>query len=200
MGNDETSAAKGETNVNIDQGEGDDIAVICCTIFCFHGDTKVYLLENKKVISKSISEIKKGDIVFTFNEAELTQTKIKNNIKNEGSFNFYEIKCKNEKSEIKIICLTWNHTMIVYDKSKREIKFKLAKEIKVGDNFRGKNGFFEVFEINNKTMNDCYELTTEKGTVLANDILVSTIYLNNNLNKNYQKIIDSSKIRVDALN
>ena len=90
--------------------------------------------------------------------------------------------------------------MIVYDKSKREIKFKLAKEIKVGDNFRGKNGFFEVFEINNKTMNDCYELTTEKDTVLANDILVSTIYLNNNLNKNYQKIIDSVKIRVDALN
>ena len=91
--------------------------------------------------------------------------------------------------------------MIIYNKSKKEIKLKCANEVKIGDIFRTKYGFFEVFEINKKIMNDCYELAAENGTVLANDIFVTTVYLNrNHSNKNCQKIIDSAKIPIDILN
>ena len=50
-------------------------------------------------------------------------------------------------------------------------------------------------------MNDSYELRVEKGTVLANDILVSTCCLRNNENaKESHKIVDSSKIAIKIQN
>ena len=50
-------------------------------------------------------------------------------------------------------------------------------------------------------MKNSYELRVENGTVLANDILISTLYLKNYENmKEYQKIIESSKIPVEILN
>ena len=58
-----------------------------------------------------------------------------------------------------------------------------------------------VFEINKKRMNRSYELRVENGTVLANDILVSTLCSGNNENiKEYHKIIESSKIPVEIMN
>ena len=204
MGNceDENAAAvKGESNTTVNQGPGGDTAVIICNIFCFYGDTIVKVLENKKLKEKHISEIKKGELVQTYNGKELIFTKVKENIKNKGLFTFYEIKCKNENLDTKSISITWNHKMIIYNKSKKEIKLKCANEVKIGDIFRTKYGFFEVFEINKKIMNDCYELAAENGTVLANDIFVTTVYLNrNHSNKNCQKIIDSAKIPIDILN
>ena len=60
---------------------------------------------------------------------------------------------------------------------------------------------FQVYEINKKMMNKSYELRVENGTVLANDILVSTLCLRNNENvKEYQKIIEKSKIPIEKLN
>ena len=50
-------------------------------------------------------------------------------------------------------------------------------------------------------MNRSYELRVENGTVLANDILVSTLYLGRNENvKEYHKIIESLKIPVESMN
>ena len=45
-------------------------------------------------------------------------TKVK---KNEGLFEFYTIKCKDSKSNIKSISITGNHTMIVYGEKKMKI-------------------------------------------------------------------------------
>ncbi len=206
MGNDcEDEKAVGVKQENgsttINQGPGDDAALVVCSIFCFHGNTTVEVLEEKKLKKKQISEVRKGDLVLTYNGKEEILTKVKENIENKGLFLFYEIKCKDENSNIKSICVTWNHTMIIYGKSKYEITFKYASQVKLGDLFRTKYGFFEVFEINKKMMNDCYEMTVENGTVLANDILLTTIYLNrNNSNKNYRKILESAKIPIEYLN
>ena len=204
MGNcedEEATGVKQDNTTTINQGPGDDTVVIICNIFCFHGDTIVEVLEEGKLKAKRISEVKIGDYVLTYNGKEEILTRVKENIENKGLFSFYEIKCKDENSNIKSICVTWNHTMIVYEKSKYEITFKYASQLKIGDLFRTKLGFFKIFEINKKMMNDCYQMTVENGTVLANDILLTTIYLNkNNSNKIYQKVLESAKFPIQNLN
>lgn len=50
-------------------------------------------------------------------------------------------------------------------------------------------------------MNNSYEMRVENGTVLANDILVSTLYLEKNeVCKNQKKIINSFKNEYENLN
>ena len=63
------------------------------------------------------------------------------------------------------------------------------------------DGFFEVYEINREKMYGSYEIRVENGTILANDILVSTLYLDKNeMRKNNQEIWDSTKNKIEILN
>ena len=187
--------SKGETN------ETEDDHIYSCNIFCFHELTMIKVSENDKIINRQVSEIKTGDKVLTYNGGKKILTKITKIAKNKGDFEFYEFRCRNKHSNIKSITVTGNHTMIIYSKDNYEIKFKAANQVKIGDLFRTADGMFEIFEINQKRMKDSYELRVENGTVLANDILTSTLYLKNDENiKEYQKIIESSKIPVQILN
>ena len=174
---------------------------IICNIFCFHELSMINVLENDKIVQKKVSKLKNGDKVLTFDGGKKIVTKVLKIIENKGIFEFFEFKCRSKDSNIKSITVTGNHTMIIYSKKNNEIKFMRADQVKVGDVFRTTDGMFEIFEINKKNMNDSYELRVEKGTVLANDILVSTLYLRNNENiKEYQKIIESIKIPVEIMN
>lgn len=189
------------TSKTIDTGDGDDNVVVVCNIFCFHEQTMINVLENDKIIQRQVSKLKNGDKVLTFDEGKKIVTKVLKITENKGSFEFFEFKCRNKDSNIKSITVTGNHTMLIYSKKNNEIKFMPADQVKVGDIFRTTDGMFEIFEINKKNMNDSYELRVEKGTVLANDILVSTLYLRNNENiKEYQKIIESIKLPVEIMN
>ena len=193
-----SSSKSKSTTVNT--GSGDDTVVIC-NIFCFHKQTMINILENDKIIQRQVSKLKNGDEVLTFDGGKKIVTKVLKIIENKGPFEFFEFKCRNKDSIIKSITVTGNHTMIIYSKKNNKIKFMPADQVKVGDVFRTTDGMFEIFEINKKNMNDSYELRVEKGTVLANDILVSTLYLRNNENiKEYQKIIESIKIPVEIMN
>ena len=168
---------------------------------CFHELTIINVLENDKIIQRSVSKIKNGDKVLTFDGNHKILTKVLKIEENKGLFEFYEFRCKNQDSMMKNIMVTGNHTMIIYGKENDEIQFKYASQVKVGDLFRTTDGMFQVYEINKKMMNESYELRVENGTVLANDILVSTLYLRNNENvKEYQKIIEKSKIPIEKLN
>ena len=187
--------AKGETN------ETEDDHIYSCNIFCFHELTMIKVSENDKIKNRQVSEIKTGDRVLTYNGGKQILTKVTKITKNKGDFEFYEFRCRNKHSNIKSITVTGNHTMIIYNKDNYEIKFKSANQVKIGDLFRTTDGMFEIFEINQKRMKDSYEFRVENGTVLANDILTSTLYLKNDENiKEYQKIIESSKIPVQILN
>ena len=180
-----SSSKSNTTTVN-----NDNDTYVICNIFCFHEQTMINVLENDKIIQRQVSKLKNGDKVLTFDGGKKIVTKVLKIIENKGSFEFFEFKCRNKDSNIKSITVTGNHTMIIYFKKNNEIKFMPADQVKVGDVFRTTDGMFEIFEINKKNMNDSYELRVEKGTVLANDILVSTLYLRNNENvKEYQKII-----------
>ena len=186
-----------KNNSKVETGSGDDTVVIICNIFCFQELTKINVLENDKIIQRQVSQIKNGDKVLTYDGNKQILTKVLKIKENKGIFEFYEFRCKGKDSKMKKIMVTGNHTMIIYGKENDGVQFKSASQVKVGDLFRTTDGMFQVYEINRKMMDDSYELRVENGTVLANDILVSTLYLRNNENvKEYQKIIESSKIPV----
>ena len=107
------------------------------------------------------------------------------------------MKLKNGKN----ISVTGNHTMIVFDKNTKEIKFKYACELKEGDLLRTNDGLLDIMKINNEMMYNSYEISTEKGTVLANNVLVSTIYIEGNKTaKACTRLIDSVKNPIEIKN
>ena len=199
MGNDEPKQTE-KTEVIV--GQTDEFEIVLCKIFCFHVQTIINVLEkDDKIMKKQVSDIKTGDRVLTYDGGKKILTKVMKNIENKGSFVFYEFKCRNKDSNIKSVIVTGNHTMIVYSKDNNKIQFKSANQTEIGDLFRTIDGIYEIFEINKKRMNRSYELRVENGTVLANDILVSTLYLGRNENvKEYHKIIESLKIPVESMN
>ena len=162
---------------------------------CFSGNTKMIVLENNEECKKNVNEIKKGDLVLTFNGNEKIFSKVIETKLNEGIFEFYDIQLKDGKN----ISVTGNHTMIVFDNN--TIKFKYACELKVGDLLRTNDGLHEILKISNEMKYNSYKISTEKGTVLANDVLVSTIYLEGNRNtKACARLIDSAKIPIEIKN
>ena len=179
-----------------------NVVVVDCQFICFHEQTIINVLEkDDKIMKKQVSDIKTGDRVLTYDGEKKILTKVIKNIENKGSFIFYEFKCRNKDSNIKSITVTENHTMIVYSKDGKKIQLRLANQVKIGDLFRTIDGMFEIFEINKKMMNRSFNLKVESGTVLANDILVSTLCLRNNENvKENNKIIESSKISIETQN
>jgi hypothetical protein len=198
-GGNDPSAVENKTENN--GGEGDDCFCVCCKIFCFHSNTMIKLLEKDKIINKRISDIHKGDQVLTYDGKNKIISKVTKNLKNKGLFEFFTIKCKDENLNIKTITITGNHTMIIYQKIKHELAFRYANQVKIGDLFITPDGLFEVYEIKKEMMNNSYEMRVEDGTVLANDILVSTLYLENNeILKNQKKIIYSFKNECEKVN
>ena len=190
-----------QTKTDTTGGPGDDTIVVICNIFCFHSNTEVQLLEKDKITNKRISDIRKGDLVMTYDGKNKIFSKVTKNLENKGSFEFFIIKCKDKNLNIKMISVTGNHTMILYQKTKNEIAFRYANQVKIGDLFITPDGIFEVFEIKKEMMNNSYEMRVENGTVLANDILVSTLYLEKNeVCKNQKKIINSFKNEYENLN
>ena len=172
-----------------------------CGPYCFSSDTKMIILENNKRYKRNVSEIKKGDLVLTFDGKEKIFSKVTESTKNIGVFEFYEIKVKDENSNSKTIAVTGNHTMIVFGKDKNEVKFKFACELKLGDLLRTNEGLSEIYEINHEMKYDSYKILLERGTVLANDILVSTIYVEGKNNaKECKRLIDSVKIPIEIKN
>ena len=191
--------ASNQTTVN--GGPGDDEIYVVCNIFCFHPNTIIQVLEKDKLINKRISQIRRGEQVLSYEDKKQILTKVTQNKENKGLFEFFTIKCKNKNENIKMISITGNHTMILYEKLKNEILFKNANKVEIGDLFITSDGIFEVYEIKKEMMNNSYEIRVENGSVLANDILVSTLYLEiNEISKYPQKIIKSIEKNIENLN
>ena len=190
--------ASNQTTVN--GGPGDDEIYVVCNIFCFHPNTIIQVLEKDKLINKRISQIKKEEQVLSYEDKKQILTKVTLNKENKGLFEFFTIKCKNKNENIKMISITGNHTMIVYKKLKNEIIFKNANKVKIGDLFITSDGLFEVYEIKKEMMNNSYEMRVENGSVLANDILVSTLYLERNEISKYPLMEESLENKIENLN
>ena len=184
---------------------GAGAAEVFCSLtifFCLDGEAEVTVKGKENSYKKPVSEVEKGEYVLTYDGNELIYSKVKENTKQEGQRTFFNFKVKDEKSNIKSISVTDNHSIIVYDKENNEPSFKHASDLKVGDSTRTIDGIAEVIEISKEVKNKCYKFVVEKGTVLANDILVGAFYLkeNNNNNKEIKGILDAAKIPSSPLN
>ena len=163
--------------------------------FCFSRDTKIKKYDEEKIYNIPIKDIKKNDYVLTFEGNDKIYSKVKENTRIKGTFIFYEFKMRDKNSNIKTISVTKNHKMIVFGKEKNEIQFKEANKVKIGDLMRTLDGIFEVFEINQVKLKNCYKLVVQQGTVLANDILIGAVYFNKDEStKEINKVLNTAKI------
>ena len=140
---------------------------------CFSEDTILKVKENNNTLEKEIKNINRDDYVLTLNtNGKQIYTKVINNIKSNGDFNFVDIICKaNSKNyELKV---TEEHALII--KKDEHKKIVLAKNLKVGMKFFMENGLCEIKEIKQIILKDKYTLITEDGTVLSSGIYSSTI-------------------------
>ena len=138
------------------------------TTACFSSDTTISKLEDGQIKDVSIYELKKNDLVLANNGNKLT--KVVRNVKNEGIFNYTQIILESGKE----LTITNEHGVIVLDEksNKRLIK---AANLRKGQNLITLDGPEMIKNINNLQIKDKYILETEDGTVIANNIYVSTI-------------------------
>ena len=108
-------------------------------------------------------------MVLVYNGKQKKFAKVLKNIKIEGKHEFYNIKMKNIKNNIKTkeIKVTGEHVMITFNKNK-EIKLVNAEDLK-------DDGLYQIYEINKEINDNKYNLVVNGGIVYANGILVSTV-------------------------
>ena len=169
--------------------------------FCMDGETEVTIKGKEHIYRKPVSEVEKGEYVLTYDANNLVYSKVKENSKFEGERVFFTFKVKDKNENIKTLSVTDNHSIIVFNKEKKEPEFKYASQLKVGDLTRTTGGMGEVIEIIKEMKNNCYKFVVEQGTVLANDILVGAFYIKENESQKQLKgILDTAKIPISEVN
>ena len=138
------------------------------TTACFSPDTKISTIEDGQIKDVSIYELKKNDLVLANNGNKLT--KVVRNVKSEGIFNYTQIILESGKE----LTITNEHGVIVLDheSNKRVIK---ANNLREGQKLITLEGPKMIKKINYLKIKDKYILETEDGTVMANNVYVSTI-------------------------
>jgi hypothetical protein len=167
---------------------------VCVSVnCCFSKNTIITVKENNKIIKKCISEIKVGDLVLTLINGEKKFTKVKyfKAYDDDNEYKFYEFKCMS-KDKVKMITVTHNHIMIVYDKDMNELNYKTAENvIKNEDYFNTLDGLYQIKGIKIFDMKYKYALGVDEGSIIADDILVSCLNMNDfdkNLSLNSLKL------------
>ena len=115
-------------------------------------------------------------MVLVYNGKQKRFAKVLKNIKIEGKHEFYNIKMKNIKNNIKTkeIKVTGEHVMITFNKNK-EIKLVNAEDLKGNEFIETDDGLYQIYEINKEINDNKYNLVVNGGFVYANGILVSTV-------------------------
>lgn len=136
---------------------------------CFSEETEIYVVNGEEIIKKRIDEIKKDDLVLTYENGKKKTTKVISNEKTIGNFDFYHIILENNYN----IKVTGNHGIIIKIKNDKKILF--AKNVKKGDILYTLNGEYRILDIKKEIQNQKYTLNTQEGTVIASDIYISLI-------------------------
>lgn len=145
---------------------------------CFARDTQITVKENNNIVKKSIFEVKKGDLILTLVNGEKIFTNVKYTREYDDEFEFYEFKCMKD-GKVKSITVTNNHIMIVYNENMAELKYKTAeKVIKNDDYFSTTDGLYQVVDVKTFKKKYKYALGVDEGAIIADDILVSCLNMN----------------------
>jgi len=115
-------------------------------------------------------------MVLVYNGKQKRFAKVLKNIKIEGKHEFYNIKMKSIKNNIKTkeIKVTGEHVMITFNKNK-DIKLVNAEDLKGNEFIETDDGLYQKYEINKEINDNKYNLVVNGGVVYANGILVSTV-------------------------
>ena len=135
---------------------------------CFNSDTKIYKMEYGQIKDVPIYELKKNDLVLANNENKFTR--VVKNVKSEGIFDYKQIILESGKE----LTITDEHVVIILDdkSNKRVIR---ASNLREGQKVITLDGPEVIKKINDLKIKDRYILETMDGTVIANNIYVSTI-------------------------
>ena len=135
---------------------------------CFSPDTTIAKLEDGQIKDVSIYQLKKNDLVLANNKNKLT--KVVRNVKSEGIFDYTQIILESGKE----LTITNEHGVIILDheSNKRVIK---ANNLREGQKLITLEGPEMIKNINYLKIEDKYILETTDGTVMANNVYVSTI-------------------------
>ena len=148
------------------------IATLCVvaplSTACFSPDTTIAKLEDGQIKDVSIYQLKKNDLVLANNKNKLT--KVVRNVKSEGIFDYTQITLESGKE----LTITNEHGVIILDheSNKRVIK---ANNLREGQKLITLEGPEIIKNINYLKIEDKYILETIDGTVMANNVYVSTI-------------------------
>ena len=115
-------------------------------------------------------------MVLVYNGKQKRFAKVLKNIKIEGKHEFYNIKMKSIKNNIKTkeIKVTGEHVMITFNKNK-DIKLVNAEDLKGNEFIETDDGLYQIYEINKEINDNKYNLVVNGGVVYSNGILVSTV-------------------------
>ena len=135
---------------------------------CFSSDTIISKIEDGQIKKVSIEELKANDLVLSNNENQFT--KVVRNVKAKGIFDYTQIILESGKQ----LTITNEHGVIVLDEESNK-RIMMANNLREGQKLITLEGPEVIKKINNLQIKDKYILETEDGTVIANNIYVSTI-------------------------
>ena len=135
---------------------------------CFNSDTTISKIENGEIKEVPIYELKENDLVLANNEYKFT--KVVRNVKSEGIFDYIQIILESGKE----LTVTNEHGVIVLDDESNK-RVRKASDLRKGQVLITLEGTEVIKSINNLRIKDKYILETLEGTVIANNIYVSTI-------------------------
>ena len=142
--------------------------VVPMTTACFSPDTYITKVEDGQLKDVLIYELKTNDIVLSNDKKKFT--KVVRNVKSEGLFDYIQIILESGKE----LTITNEHGIIILDDNlnKRIIR---ADNLKEGQKIITLEGIETIKIINHFKIKDKYILETLDGTIIANNIYVSTI-------------------------
>ena len=150
----------------------------CSWNCCFSRDTKILVKEENICSEKSIYEVKNGDLILSLVNGEKKFVEVKYTKEYDDEFEFYEFKCTKD-GKMKSITVTNNHIMIVYNKNMDEKRYRTAEKVIKNENyFYTTDGLYQVIEINIFKEKNKYALGVDEGAIVADDILVSCLNMN----------------------
>jgi hypothetical protein len=152
------------------------------TVTCFADDVNVSKIVKdsdgkETTVQAPVQEIQVGDYVLTKNSDGFEAiTKVVHNKRTSGRIKHVSVSVQTSTS-VKELVVTDNHMMLVANGTDRATMLVQASDLKIGEivELRESSSRGQIISVVPTHLDHRNELVTAAGTVLANDILVSTV-------------------------
>ncbi|CAJ1462169.1 unnamed protein product [Effrenium voratum] len=149
---------------------------------CFSEDTRVQVLNGTGVAVVPLSAVAPGQRLWSFYQSKPLAVKVLENQRLQGNFSFVELVVVSGDQRFSL-AITESHNMPRLRRSAPELReahleVATAEELRVGDIVAtgvSRLGFGVISELRRMQKSVKHVLTTETGSVMANNILSSTI-------------------------